>query len=54
MFKSKIKYLPQRKGERYASALSGMSLNNKVVKNFGKKQLRDYIFDFVVKNSNKH
>ena len=54
LFKSKIKYLPQRKGERYASALSGMSLNNKVVKNFGKKQLRDYIFDFVVKNSNKH
>ena len=54
LFNSKIKYLPQRKGERYASALSGMSLNNKVVKNFGKKQLRDYIFDFVVKNSNKH
>ena len=54
LFNSKVKYLPQRKGERYASALSGMSLNNKVVKNFGKKQLRDYIFDFVVKNSNKH
>ena len=54
LFKSKIKYLPQRKGERYASALSGMSLNNKVVKNFGKKQLRDYIFDFVVKNPNKN
>jgi len=54
LFNSKVKYLPQRKGERYASALSGMSLNNKVVKNFGKKQLRDYIFDFVVKNPNKN
>ena len=54
LFKSKIKYLQPRKGERYASALSGMSYNNKVVKNFGKKQLRDYIFEFVDKNSNKH
>ena len=33
LFNSKIKYLPPRKGERYASALSGMSLNNKVYKN---------------------
>ena len=30
LFKSKIKYLPSRKGERYASALSSMSLNNRV------------------------
>ena len=43
LFNSKIKYLASRKGERYASALSGMSLNNKVYKNFGKVELRDYI-----------
>ena len=43
MFKSTIKYLPQRPGERYASALTKMSLSNKVVKKFGKIQLNDYI-----------
>ena len=48
---SKIKYLPPRKGERYASALSGMSLNNKVYKNLGKVQLKDYIFEFIKKHT---
>jgi UDP-glucose 4-epimerase len=51
LFNSKIKYLSPRKGERYASALSGMSLNNKVYKNIGKIQLRDYIFEFLKKHS---
>ena len=51
LFNSKIKYLSARKGERYASALSGMSLNNKVYKNLGKIQLRDYIFEFLKKHS---
>jgi len=51
LFNSKIKYLSPRKGERYASALSGMSLNNKVHKNLGKIQLRDYIFEFIKKHS---
>ena len=51
LFNSKIKYLSPRKGERYASALSGMSLNNKVYKNLGKIQLRDYIFEFLKKHS---
>ena len=32
LFNSEIKYLPQRKGERYASALTSMSLSNKVFK----------------------
>ncbi len=50
MFNFKIKYLPPRKGERYASALSDMSLNNKVIKSFGKKQLKDYIKNFVKKH----
>ena len=51
LFNSKIKYLPPRKGERYASALSGMSLNNKVYKNLGKVQLKDYISEFVKKHT---
>jgi UDP-glucose 4-epimerase len=51
LFNSKIKYLPPRKGERYASALSGMSLNNKVYKNIGKVQLKDYIFEFIKKHT---
>ena len=54
LFKTKIKYLPPRKGERYASALSGMSLTNKVHKNFGKIELKDYILKFIKKYSNIH
>ncbi len=52
MFKSKIKYLPARPGERYASALTNMSLNNKVIKRFGKISLKDYISSFI-KNEKK-
>ena len=37
MFNSKVKFLPSRKGERYASALTSMNLSNKVYKIFGKK-----------------
>ena len=51
LFKCKIKYLPPRKGERFASALSDMSLNNKVNKSFGKKQLKDYIENFIQKHT---
>ena len=47
MFNSKIKYLPNRKGERYASALTSMSLSNKVYKNFGRLKLADYIEKFI-------
>ncbi len=49
-FKSKIKFLPPRKGERYASALTNMSLSNRVQKNFGKIRLKDYVEDFLKKN----
>ena len=52
MFKSKINYLPPREGERYASALTNMSLNNKVHKRFGKISLKDYITSFM-KNKKK-
>jgi UDP-glucose 4-epimerase len=43
MFNSKIKYLPSRVGERYASALTSMNLSNKVYKLFGTIQLKNYI-----------
>ena len=43
LFHSKIKMLPPREGERYASALTNMNLSNKVYKMFGKIQLKDYI-----------
>ena len=36
MFGLKISYLPKRLGERYASALSNVSFNNKVHKRYGK------------------
>ena len=47
MFKSKIKLLPKRPGERYASALKNMNLSNKVYKYFGKKNLKNYIENFI-------
>ena len=50
LFKSKIKFLPYRKGERYASALTNMSLSNKVIKNFGKIKLKVYIKEFLKNN----
>ena len=53
MFHSKIKLIPARKGERYASALTSMNLSNKVCKIFGKSNLRDYI-DNIVKTPKKH
>ena len=53
LFRSSIKYVPSRKGERYASALSSMSLHNKVNRNFGKIALKDYVSNFIKKHSNK-
>ena len=47
MFNSKIKYLPPRRGERYASALTSLNLSNKVYKLFGKKKLLDYVNNFI-------
>ena len=43
LFRSKIKYLPKRRGERYASALTNMNLSNKVYKYYGEIRLNDYI-----------
>jgi UDP-glucose 4-epimerase len=50
MFKSKIRYLPKRKGERFASALTKMSLNNKIIILSAKIKLRDYIKNFLMNN----
>ena len=47
MFKSKINYLKKRPGERYASALTTISLNNKVFRRYGKINLKDYITSFI-------
>ena len=52
MFKSKIIYLPKRKGERYASALTSLSFSNKVYKKFGKIYLKDYINSFIKSQNN--
>ena len=53
LFDTKINFLAPRKGERFASALSNMSHSNKVHKNFGKINLKDYIEEFI-KNSKKY
>ena len=53
MFNHKIKYLPPRKGERFASALSTMNLSNKVYKIYGKIMLKDYIKEFLKNKKNK-
>ena len=47
MFRSKIKFLPKRPGERYASALTSINLKNKVYKFYGKISLADYISNIV-------
>ena len=51
LFKKKIKYLPKRSGERYASALTNMNLSNKVYKYFGKIKLKDYVKKFIEINN---
>ncbi len=50
MFKSQIRYLPKREGERFASALTKMNLNNKIIRLSAKIKLRDYIKNFLMNN----
>ena len=50
LFKSKIRYLPERAGERYASAITKMNLNNKIVRLSAKIKLKDYINYFLINN----
>ena len=47
MFDRKIRFLPARLGERYASALTNMSFSNKVHKRFGRIQLKEYVNSFI-------
>ena len=47
MFKTKIIFLKPRLGERYASALTKITNNNKISQKFGKLQLKDYISSFI-------
>ena len=46
LFDHKIRYLPSRKGERFASALSNLSLSNKIHKYFGNISLKNYVENF--------
>ena len=50
LFKSKIRYLPMRKGERFASAVTRMNLNNRIVRLFAKIRLKDYVNNFLMNN----
>ena len=52
LFNSKIKILPPRKGERFASALTNLTLANKIFRKYGKISLRTYIKNFL-KNQKK-
>ena len=49
-FNVKIRYLPKRAGERYASALTNKNLSNKIYKYFGKISLRKYVQEFIKNN----
>ena len=47
MFGTRIRLIKRRPGERYASALTSINLNNKVFKFFGKINLKDYVSSFI-------
>jgi len=47
MFKTKITYLKPRLGERYASALTKMSNNHRIINKYGKIDLKDYVTSFI-------
>ena len=47
MYNRKIKFLPPRLGERYASALTDLSYSPKIYRRFGKISLKDYIRSFI-------
>ena len=52
LFGSRIKFFPNRPGERYSSALTRMNLSNNVIRSYGKISLKDYVNS--VKNSVKN
>jgi UDP-glucose 4-epimerase len=50
LFRNKIRHLPKRAGERYASALTKMNLNNKIIRLSAKIRLKDYVNNFLNNN----
>ena len=50
-FGGKIKFLPERLGERYASALTKMHLSNKIINKIAKRSIKKYISEFKKANS---
>ena len=50
MFNSRMKFLPKRPGERYASAIINKNLSNKIYKHFGHINLKNYIKEFIRNN----
>ena len=54
LFKCKIKMLPPRRGERFASALTNINLSNKVHKIYGSIRLKDYIKNFLKNDKKRH
>jgi UDP-glucose 4-epimerase len=50
LFKSKIRYLPIRKGERFVSSLTNMNLDNKIIRLSAKIRLKDYVNNFLMNN----
>jgi len=49
-FNSKIKYLPQREGERFTSTLTKMNFNNRIIRLSEKIRLKDYVNNFLSNN----
>jgi UDP-glucose 4-epimerase len=50
LFRNQIRYLPKRAGERYASALTKMNFNNKIIRLSAKIRLKDYVNNFLNNN----
>ena len=47
LFKTKIKYLPPRKGERFSSVLTRRNLDNRIINLRAKIKLKDYVVNFL-------
>jgi UDP-glucose 4-epimerase len=47
LFNQSIKFLPKRKGERYASALTKINLSNKINIIYGKISLKNYVNNII-------
>ena len=50
LFKREIRYLPKRAGERYASVLTKINLNNKIARLSARIRLKDYVDNFLKNN----